>query len=307
MNNGYLGALAFGALIVTNAAWAGVELKPEERENLGIQTQPAQPVETPRRWQASATVLDVAPLVTTLSDLQAAEMAAVASRAEADRSERLYKDDTNVARKALDAARAQAMTDEAHARTARAQLLGTWGRGIGTLPPTARSALMDDLLAGRASLVRADTMDSLPAGLTAPTVRLASLDARSEWSAQWLGPLPQTTNTTFGGAVLLRVATNLPAGQPLQAVISDPRATQKGLGAPASAVIRWRGGEWVYEETEANHFERRQVAPGAHIEGRALLAGDAKTAAKVVTVGARALLAAELGASDATDAAAVGQ
>jgi hypothetical protein len=230
--------------------------------------------------------------------LQSAETAAVASRAEADRSERLYKDDTNVARKALDAARAQAMTDEARARTARAQLLGTWGRGIGTLAPAARSALIDDLLAGRASLVRADSMEPLPAALSTPAVRVASLEGHSEWGAQWLGPLPQATNATFGGAVLLRVPATLPVGQPLQVGFSDPHATRKGLGAPANAVIRWRGGEWVYEETETNHFVRRAVAPGAHIDGRALIDGDAKTAPKIVTVGARALLAAELGASD---------
>ena len=307
MNNRFLGALALGALIVTNAALADVELKPDERENLGIQTQPAQPIEVPRRWQASAQVLDVAPLITTVSELQAAETGSAASRAEAERSERLYKEDTNVARKALDAARAQAMTDEARARTARAQLLGTWGRGIAALAPAARNALLDDLLSGRASLVRADTMAPLPAGLSAPIVRVASLDGRNEWNAQWLGPLPQTTNTTFGGAVLLRVPTNLPVGQPLQAVIGDPHGAQKGLSAPASAVIRWRGGEWFYEETEANHFVRRELPPAAHFDGRALIGGDAKTPPKVVTVGARALLAAEMGASDSGGAAGEGE
>jgi hypothetical protein len=305
VNHRFLRAAAFalGVLTVSSATFADVELKAEERENLGIQTQPAQPIEVPRRWQASAQVLDVTPLITTLSELQAAETAAGASRAEAERSERLYKEDTNIARKALDAARAQAMTDETRARTARAQLFGTWGRMVGGLAPAARNALIDDLLAGRASLVRADMMELLPAAPSAaPTVRVASLDGRSEWPAQWLGALPQTTNTTFGGAVLLRVATDLPMGQPLQVALSDPRATRKGLGAPSTAVIRWRGDEWVYEETAANHFVRQQVAPGAHIDGRALLAGDAKTTPKIVTVGARALLAAELGASDSADA-----
>jgi len=295
-------AIALGALSVSTAALADVELKAEEREDLGIRTELAQPVAASRHWPASAQVLDVTPLITALSELHAAETAAAVSRAEAQRSERLYNEDTNIARKALDAARAQAMADEARVRTARAQLLGSWGRGISSMSPSARAALVEDLLEGRASLVRADSLVPLPADVTAPTARVSTLDGREDRPADWLGVLPQASNATLGGAALLRVAASLPVGQLLQATLTETHASLKGLGVPAAAVIRWRGSEWVYEETATNHFARRAVEAGSRIEGRALIESDGKGTPKVVTVGARALLGAELGASESQNA-----
>src|SRR5690349_4321908 len=89
------------SLVISTQAFAEVELKPEERENLGIQTEPVKPIQTGRQWSATAQVLDATPLVTTLGEMLAAETAAIASRAEAERSEKLYREEANVARKAL--------------------------------------------------------------------------------------------------------------------------------------------------------------------------------------------------------------
>jgi hypothetical protein len=289
-------------LVAAPRAWADVELKPEERENLGIRTESVKAIETGRQWSASAQVLDATPLIATLGELQAAETAAVASKAEAERSERLYREEANVARKALDAAQAQAVTDTVRLRTARAQLLGTWGPGIAALSGSARSTLVSDLLAGRVCLARIDLVQSLPTTLTDPQVEVSSLDRGSRPAARWLGRLPQATNTTLAGAGLLRVAAPLPAGSLLEAVVSEPGATIKGTSVPASAVIRFRGHEWVYEETAANHFVLREVRSGVRVSGRALLVDALGLDAKVVTVGPRALLAADLGAGAPQDA-----
>ena len=109
----YLIGLAI--LSVSVPAFADVELEAEQRESLGIRTEPARAIEAPRSWPASAQVLDSAPLVAALGELRSAETAAAASRAEAERSEQLYRDDTNIARKTLDAARAQAIADKVKA------------------------------------------------------------------------------------------------------------------------------------------------------------------------------------------------
>ncbi len=307
--------ITLGALAVATSVSAEVELEAEQRENLGIETEPAQSIEAPRTWPASAQVLDISPLVTSLGDLHSAETAAAASRAEAERSERLYKDDTNIARKALDAARAQAVADETRVRAARAQLGGAWGRSIVTMSPAARTKLVDDLLEGRASLVRADQTVAMPRDLPAPAVHVSSLNGAEEWPAEWLGVLPQTTNATLAGASLLRVAVSLPVGQLLRATLAEKQASLKGLSVPPSAIIRWHGSQWMYEEVSPNHFERREVRSGARVAARVLItsfdeaptkeaAGTAPhVAPKVVIVGARALLGAELGASAPEDAA----
>jgi hypothetical protein len=250
---------------------------------------------------ASGQVLDASPLIASLSDLASAEIAANASRAEAVRSQGLYDAERNIARKALDAALAQQSTDQARVMTLKGQILAAWGRDIASLSSTARRQLADDLLAGHASLVRADQFRSFAPGAGVSGARVSTLDSSAEWPAQWLGALPQTTSATLGGASLLRVPAALPAGQVLTVNLQSSASSTRGPSAPVSAVIRWRGGEWIYEETSTNHFERREVMPGGRAEGRVLLGDEKSVKGKVVVVGARALLAAELGAADAHD------
>src|SRR5262245_12415450 len=102
------------ALAVTlygTSCFADIQLQPEERENLGIQTEAVQMLNVARQWSAVATVLDAGPLVGALADLRAAESTAEASREEFQRAEQLYQNDKNVARKTRDAARTQSITD----------------------------------------------------------------------------------------------------------------------------------------------------------------------------------------------------
>ncbi|MEP7245768.1 MAG: hypothetical protein ABI885_19130 [Gammaproteobacteria bacterium] len=288
---------------VSMPARSEVELEPEQRANLGIRTEAIQVTAVAQAWPASAQVLDVAPLIAIVSDLRSAETAAVASRGEAERMDRLYRDDKNVARKALDAAQTQAAMDQAKVTTTKAQLLATWGRGISSLSREARAHLVSDLLEGRASLVRAEQFYPLPRDSQISQATLSELNGKGSWPAQWLGPLSQPAGATLAGASLLRVAVALSPGEPLMASLVDSRKPASGPSVPASAIIRYHGAEWAYEETSANHFERRAVRSGMRSGGRALLEGDVAPNRSVVTVGARMLLAAELGASEPQDAA----
>jgi hypothetical protein len=54
----------------------------------------------------------------------------------------------------------------------------------------------------------------------------------------------------------------------------------------------------VYEEKPANNFVRRPVRRGTRVEGRAVLEDGVSGDARIVVVGARALLGAELSASE---------
>ena len=296
---------------VTTPVWASVTLNADQRENLGIETEAFRVIPIAKQWPASGQVLDGSTLIAALGELRTAELTASASRAEASRAELLYQDDRNIARKALEAARIQASTDDTRVATLKGQLLATWGRGIADMPAAPRAGLSKDLLAGRVSLVRADQLYALQAGVQIKTARVAALDGKESWSAQWLGPLPQgasgpgsssqSTAATLGGAALLRVPAALPVGQLLTVSLIGAGDVSQGPSAPAAAVIRWRGAEWIYEEIRTNVFERRAVQPGPRVEGRVLLTGSAAPKGKVVVVGARALLGAELGASVAQD------
>ena len=286
------------------SCFADVDLQGEERENLGIRTEAVQMVEAARQWPAAATVLDAAPLVATLADLHAAESAAEASREEFQRSEQLYRNDANVARKVRDAARTQSITDEGRVATVRSQLLSAWGQSVLAMNAAARQKLADDLLAGRATLVRAEPTQTIPQGTRFIRADLSSLSGPATWSATVLGPLPQTATPAFAGAILLSVAAPLSAGQALQARFVESQAGVRGPSVPASAIVRWHGAEWVYEEKPANHFVRHVVRRGARVQGRAILEGEIANDAQIVVVGARALLGAELSASEPEDNAA---
>jgi hypothetical protein len=277
-------------------------LEPAERENLGIQTEPVKTLDVARQWPAAATVVDAAPLIASLSDLRAAESAAEASREESRRAEQLYRNDANVARKARDAARTQAITDEGRVTTARSQLLSAWGQTIVGMNPSARERLVDELLAGRAALVRVEPMQPLPQDARINRADVASLNGPARWMGTVLGPLPQSSAPAFAGAMLLSVPATLSAGQPLHATLLESQATVHGPSVPTSAIVRWHGTEWVYEEKPANTFVRRAVRRGARVEGRALLEGDVPADAKIVVVGGRALLSAELSASEPQEA-----
>jgi hypothetical protein len=294
--------LALVAASGAASSFADIRLQAEERENLGIQTEPVQMLETARHWPAAATVLDSASLVATFTDLRAAESAAEASRDEFERSDQLYRNDANVARKTRDAARTQSITDEGRVLTLRSQVLSVWGPSLVTMNPVARQRLVDELLAGRATLVRAEPVQLIPQDTPFGRAELSSLTGPARWTATVLGTLPQTSAPAFAGALLLSVPTSLSAGTPLQARLVEAQPGVRGPSVPASAIVRWHGTEWVYEEKPANNFVRHAVRRGARAEGRAVLEGDIPGDAQIVVVGARALLGAELNASEGQDA-----
>ena len=90
---------------------AGVQMSPALQQQLGIATQKLKSTQQAADIDAFAKVLDPEPLVQLDSDLRTAESAAVASRAEAERSKALHSADGGVASKDLEAAVAQAQSD----------------------------------------------------------------------------------------------------------------------------------------------------------------------------------------------------
>jgi membrane fusion protein, multidrug efflux system len=286
------------AAVASASCFADVLLQAEQRENLGIQTEPVQMLNAARQWSAAATVLDAGPLVAVLAELRAAESAAEASREEFRRADQLYENDRNVARKTRDAARTQSITDDGRVTTVRSQLLSTWGASIAAMNAPARERLVGDLLAGRATLVRAEPVQPLPRGARFARVELSALSDATRWTATVVGPLPQGSAPAFAGAILLRVPASLLAGQPLQARLIEAQPSVSGPSVPAAAIVRWRGTEWVYEEKPANNFVRHALRRSARVEGRAVLEGSIPNDARIVVVGARALLGVEIGASE---------
>jgi hypothetical protein len=300
--------------IATTAVWllagmiplahADVKVSQDQRGTLGIETAPVASAKVAQTVAASAQVLDPAPLLTLLSDLRAAEAAATTSAAELARAQRLNAADANVSLKVVEAARSQAAADAAKAEGLHAQLLMNWGRGLVGLPAATRADLAEALRTGRASLVRAESVQPLPMSVDLREATVQSLVGQESWKAQVLGPAAQLSAAGVGAAYLLRVPVELQPGRVLTARLQDRGHALQGLKVPSKAIVRWRGMDWVYVEKEPGSFERILIQPTNWLDDGAIVAagsGDEdtlKAGDTVATVGGAMLLAAENAAPD---------
>ena len=279
------------ALLASQMAIAAeVKLTPEQRETLGIKIETPTSISVPRIIQASAQVLDPAPLITLLGDVHAAQIAAAGSRNELKRLARLHAEDLNASLKSVETARAQAATDSGRVATLRAQLATTWGRSLASLSDRERSELVDGLSDGRVSLVRADVVERGVAQFNPSISVVRSLGDNERWTGKVLGRTMQAGG--IGAAYLLRVQTDLQPGRVLVAQMQDAEHTQRGYKISRDAVIRWQGSDWVFVESGENNFTRQIVHPLQWLDDGVLVQDDLAHA-KVVTVGGMMLLGAE--------------
>ena len=252
------------------------------------------------------------------AEIEAGQAALGAAEAALRRARALNADDKNVSDKAVQEAEARVASEQAHmaAATRSARLIEASLASLGSaaLPlavdrggevgelmvhpgeaveagqPVLRVARFDRLLA------RVD----VPAGdTTAANVRAASIVAlgyesrpiRSERVALAAAVDPKTQ----GQAFLFRVpdpAFMLRPGLAVTAYLQLPGAPRQGVVIPRAAAVRQSGRTWVYVQSKADEFERREVnLEDPTAEGwftRSLAAGT-----RVVTTGAQALLSEE--------------
>jgi len=294
----YLVLLAMSTALAFTAGYAQaeVQLTAQQRDNLGIKTTVLTTTEVGRTYSATAQVLDATPLVTLLSDLRAAQVAAAASHSELERAQKLHADEANVSLKVVEAARTQSAADTGRVNALRVQLVSTWGRSVAALQEIERDRLIADLLASHASLLRAELRQSDNVVPQFRQARVHALDKETlnneaSWPAQIIGLAAQAPQG-FGHAYLLRVNTGLQAGQMFTAELIDPRKTTAGIKIPRSAIVRWQGSTWVFTDEE-NKFTRRIIHPLAWLDDGCLVQEDLQAGQHIVTAGAAMLLAAE--------------
>jgi hypothetical protein len=260
----------------------------------------------PNGTTTTARVLDPSTLLQLDSELASAAATFSASRAEAARTRKLFEQDRTASARAVEAANAQAQADLQRVNAARRQLALEWGGGLADLPAHVRAELLNQLVAGKAALVRVE----VPAGAPFPAPR-SNIEVRGNSESEMFGgavlgslPMADPRLQTRGVLVELKgAAGKLPIGQMLTAEIpstTDPPGAM-GVVLPRSALLRRGSRVWVYVQTGATTFIRREVR-----DYRPMLAGWFVPAGfapgdRVVTVGASALLGIESPAPADTD------
>ena len=285
-------------LFAAPAAFAGsVTLPPAIQQHLGITTQALVATRHAGEIDAFAKVLDPGPLAQLVSDLGTAEAAAAASRAEAERAKALNASGGAVASKDLEAAVAQGTSDALRVAALRLRLGLEWGPGIARMSDARREQLVRSLSEGSVALVHVDTHNK--DGQTG--ARRVRIDIGSDSvTGSVIGPARSAEPRLQSSGLLVRVdgkaAILLSIGLTQSAHI-ESSSLQEGFIIPRTAVIRFRGSDWVYVRSRATLFERRMVTDPIPQEngffvGAGFAAGD-----EVVVQGAAALFAVEQNAA----------
>lgn len=299
----YLSRAAFALLVALACNAGAVELDAAAQSRLGLRLSTLAEGEASPTTRAVVDVLDPLPLAKAVDELAVARAAADASRAEAGRTRALLAARGNASRKALEAAQAQAVADQARLREARLALRAGWGEALADMDRTRRDRLVDQLVDGRQVLLRAEPLErpDEPVPVRAATLQVPH---GGQLPARVLGRLPRSTAGLAAGWLLQAPAGALVPGMVLTARLQSGGPPVRGVLLPRAAVVRWNGRDWAYVATGADRFERRAVAarvmtPAGWLVGAPFGAGE-----RVVTQGAEALIAVDAAPSPGGSAAA---
>jgi hypothetical protein len=272
-----------------------ITLDAATRKIMGLQTTALAATQLKPEVKGYGRVLDASPLVSLLAELTVAQAASEASLAELKRLKTLVEQN-NASERALQAAQAAAVRDQAQVESARLRLLSGWGSAIAwreDLPAFVRS------LGSLASvLVEVDLPAGEPASATPTSGRLIALaDESKPIEAQLLGPAVAVDPQMQGRGYLFLVTPNpahLAPGAAVTGLLSLPGEAQSGVTVPREAVVRFNGTTWVYVQTGDDTFQRTEAALDRPLDKGWFVHEGLKPQDKVVSTGAQQLLSEEL-------------
>ena len=279
------------------AAAHAVEIDEEAQKLIGLETALLGETKLPPQVAAYGTVLPPAPLVELFRQIEMARADGVVSKQSLARVEELFASRELVARKDVEAARAQVAKDQAVIQGVEDRLMLEWGSGIDGLSNEERAKLLEDLLAGKRALVRLSvardvSMEGVPvaAHLKAMGRELKPLSGASIFPARSVDPAFQTQSFL---AIMNSGDAPLAVGAMLTGSFDLKGEPREGVLVPASAVVFYMGKAWIYQEEKEEEFERVEIATNTPVDGGWFLDKDALETHPVVTKGAQSILSKE--------------
>lgn len=272
-----------------------VTLDAAEQARLGVVVAKLTATAAPSGTQTTARVLDPGPLLALDSELAAAQASLSASRAEAERTQKLFAEDRTASAHAVESANSQALADGQRVESAKRRISLEWGEGIANLPPAKRTALLNDLAQVRAELIRIELPQGVAAPKSASTVAVRVSANAPEVKANVLGTLPAADPRLQTRGLLVELQgsdANLAIGSRLLARLP---AQEQAMGVllPRSALIRKDSKVWAYVQTAPTAFVRREVADYQPVTDGWFVPGGFVVGEPLVTEGAAALFAIE--------------
>lgn len=268
-----------------------VILDEETQKRVGIETELLTATNLSRQVKGFGRVLDPAPLVALVAELETAQVAATNSQQELERLKSLGE---NVSAKNLQAAEAGARRDELAVRSAESKLVLTWGKNISGRNDL--SHFIESLATGEIAIVRID----LPLGenLSAPPKRARIVPLANEKSieAEFLAVAPAIESSTLGHGFLFLAAATKPSallpGTSVAGYLPTGEAAS-GVAIPRSAVVRFESEAWVYLQSDSKTFSRRGLTLDFPTASGWFVTNHFQPGEKIVVSGAQTLLSEE--------------
>ncbi len=272
----------------------GVQLDLPTQKLIGLETTNLAAATLPPEVRGYGRVLDPAPLAGLVGDLASARVAWAASSKEFQRVTALFHQGENASAKTLEAAEAAMQRDQVALHLAETRLVSEWGGGVVGEPDL--PAFVQSLAARQSALVRLE----LPAGETAPATpagaRLVPPGNGALIEARFLGRAT-TTDPQVQGEGFLFLVTNAPAaltpGLALTGFLRLPGEPAHGVIVPEDAVVRSEERAWIYVQTDATKFVRREIALTRPAATGWFVTNGVAPAERVVVTGAQTLLSEE--------------
>lgn len=275
-----------------------VRVSRAEQQRIGLRVAAVVTTIAPAVSHGFARGLDTGALAAIDAEIVTVRAAANASRAEAARLAMLASQDQSASVKSVQAARAQAAADGARADLAARRIGLEYGAGLARLSDGARRALIADIAAGRAALVRID----VPGASLGDLSRVRLDDGGG--SLRVIGPAAAADLRLQSAGVLavLRgaVASSATNGRILGVTIERGGA-ETGIVVPRDAVLRWRGGLWAYRQETPEAFARTELVDARAVGDGWFVPAGLSAGDRVVVGGAGTLLAIDRGGGAAAD------
>ncbi len=283
-----------------------MRLDAESQQRLGLEFATVSSTLTTAVAHGTAVVVDGATLAATQADLDSAHSEVSAARENLDLLQKLYDDDGNASRQAVDAARSQWVAARARLATAEAKLRSEWGAQL--LPGHGTGdKLLNDIASGRAVLLRAEFAGALPAAVEHLQYSLLGTDPNNSEarSVEFVGRSRAPAQAAGGPSVLLRIAPSdndpgLRPGERLPVIAVSGSGSARPL-VPAAAAFADGGQFWCYVARESGRFDRVPLLSTERVADGYPVASGASEGDRVVVRGAPLLLSLERGAGSVAD------
>jgi len=271
-------------------------LDEDTARRIGLETAALASAELAPTVSSPARVLDPATLVSLDTELATLSAAFTASAAEAARLATLYSENENVSARAVERAEAERAADRSRMEDTRRRLALAWGTANTTLDDDARRRLVEQLVGGRAILVRVELPAAVDVEHGSDVVLALDPRAPTTFSGRVLGLLPTVDPQLQSRGLLVEVSpapAGFAIGSRLVAKLQAATGLEHGVILPRSALFFRAGALWAYVRLSALEYERRPVGNGRAVpEGRFVTEGFA-AGELVVSAGVADLLAAE--------------